>query len=51
MDQAWQHVDDLTAVQDERLGPALAWAGRSPFYQRRCDGGFPVDPAVSNGYR
>lgn len=43
MDQAWQHVDDLTAVQDERLGPALAWASRSPFYQRHCDGRFPVD--------
>src|SRR5438045_3680294 len=39
----WQHIEDLTAIQDARLVDTLAWAARSPFYRRR--GRVPTDRA------
>jgi phenylacetate-CoA ligase len=41
-DEDWQHIEDLTAVQDAGLARVLAAAARSPFYRRR---GVPADRA------
>lgn len=41
----WRDVEELTARQDRQLPRTLAWAARSPFYQRRLGVAMPTSRA------